>query len=716
MSRILHLSDLHLGNSVDEDKVGDYKIEAINESDRVTRVSLLKGTLKVLGNRLRARGEILDALVVTGDITTQGRPDGFDKLAGVLGELGDVLPPADHIVVVPGNHDVAWGTDPGSRERYAEFIDRVRAVGYVTPLLDGVDYEGDARKAAARAPIVEGDDFVLVAVDSADMCGVIEPFAADSQTQLDALAAAGAVSPELLADIRRVRTYDMPRLSMRQMQALGEELERYKSSSKVVIAGMHHQLLPVDSQEEAKPFESFANLGAVMAFLGAAHVDVVLHGHKHVSGLQQMPLQGDDGTYLAQVASCGTIGGMLGAGHEIAKLIEVDSTLPTLRRVSISSILTPTPGTSRLADHSLKDLGTVQVRRKNSGSQLTITGATATDVHEQLLELADTSTHPEGEPLACCIDIGPSALQAPETYPWPEDFDEDGAKWFTEIVGWWQNSQFAPGKPFTHGQRLRNFGVGIDQIDSVVEALRRKAGTSRAVAVLINPETDTSKPAEFPSFSLVQFTIRGGRLHCTAYFRKQEMRYWWPINVAELAALQDEVLGMLGDEGVAAGSIRTSTSMSVFSRKLPKVNVPKVDREAWDHEDGLRALTLAVIDADVPNRQVKLDLLRRYLFEWIPASTVPPTDGAAVPVHGLKVIADFLDSAAKLYPENSTVYELADELAQMDDANQKYVKDRLDDASNSAQAYKSWLDKMRRRRPRVEALLDRLCPPEIKRK
>ena len=117
MSLLLHLSDLHLGNAPGEDVVGDYKVEAVLGTDRVTRARLLRSTLKALADHLAETGETLDGIIITGDITTQGRLDGFAELTGLLTALGTALPDPGHIVVVPGNHDVTWGSGPGTRER-----------------------------------------------------------------------------------------------------------------------------------------------------------------------------------------------------------------------------------------------------------------------------------------------------------------------------------------------------------------------------------------------------------------------------------------------------------------------------------------------------------------------------------------------------------------------------------------------------------------------
>ncbi len=281
MSLLLHLSDLHLGNTPNEDLVGDYKVEAIREGDRVKRVNLLRSTLAALANRLRQDDERLDAVLVTGDVTTQGRADGFAALAALLGALGDRLPPPDHIVVVPGNHDVAWYTEPSSGDRYRSFVDNVRDAGYLTPLLDGLDYDGDDVHAAA-APLLVGHDFVIAAVNSADASGVLEPLPPAAQDELDRLVGAGVIGAELESALRRVRTYDMSRVSGRQMSALGARLDRV-GPGRVRIAALHHQLVPVSQEEEAKPFESMINLGAFLAFLGEAEIDLVAHGHKHVT-------------------------------------------------------------------------------------------------------------------------------------------------------------------------------------------------------------------------------------------------------------------------------------------------------------------------------------------------------------------------------------------------------------------------------------------------
>ena len=380
MSLLLHLSDLHLGNAPGEDVVGDYKIEAVTEVDRVTRARLLRNTLKALADRLAETGETLDGIIITGDVTTQGRRDGFNELPGLLAALGTALPDPGRIVVVPGNHDVTWGSEPGTRERYRFFIESIRAAGYVTPLLDGIDYDRD-EPTAGVSPLLVGSDFVVAAVNSADMCGVLEPFSHAAAAELERLMAADVLSEDLQAQIRRVRTYDMPRISHRQMSALAGMLDHVPAGLARIVA-LHHHLMPVREEEEVKPFEAIVNLGAFSTFLGDADIDIVAHGHKHAAKVQTLALTGASGERrFAVLSSCGTIGNALGTGYEIAKLIRIHSDLPTLRRVEILSI--PAVGSGSRLRGKIDSIYDQPTWRTAGATPITvISGAAVTDVHE----------------------------------------------------------------------------------------------------------------------------------------------------------------------------------------------------------------------------------------------------------------------------------------------------------------------------------------------
>lgn len=706
MSLILHLSDLHLANTTAEDQVGDYKIEAIPEGNRVTRVNLIRSTLGALTKWLADNNEALDAIIITGDVTTRGRPEGFAELPGLLAALGDALPDTGRIVVVPGNHDVTWGTLPGSPDRYAAFTDGIRQLGYVTPLLDGIDYDSRETR-SAPGPLLLGPDYAVVAINSADMCGVIEPFSAEVEAELERLGSGGGISESLLAHILRSRLYDMPRISDQQMAALADLLHDTPAHC-VRIAALHHQLIPVREEEEVKPFESIVNLGAFTAFLGDAEIDVIAHGHKHADQVQVTTLGGPTTTSQrhAVVTSCGTIGGAAGTGHEIAKLIRIGSDLPTLRRVEILRV--PAVGGGRSLSQRVSSIYDEPVWRPPARTPVTvIRGGAVTDVHEQLLEAGRRVNHKPIRDLICVIDDGPTALVPPSSYSQPDADTSTAGEWFKEIVGWWQDPKRADGKPFTHGQRLYDWSdKAPDQIEAIIKILKLDTATSRGIASLINPDTDdiADKTVEFPSFSLLHLWIDDGALNCSAFFRKQEMVYWWAVNAAEISRIQDHVLQSLRRSGidVTAGAIRTHTSQAVFSSRIPKLNVPRIDRLLWQDPDSLRVLAVAVADRDMPARGTDIAAFLSLMDDWAPHASAPPTDGAPVPRRGLAALADSLAVLARRYPD-SPAQEVCDLLGEIDEANAAYLAAR--EFGDPLRAYANWRVPQLRRIKRFNELL-----------
>jgi 3',5'-cyclic AMP phosphodiesterase CpdA len=652
------------------------------------------------------RNESIDALIVTGDITTFGIAGGFAQLPALLDNLSTVLPPKDHIVVVPGNHDVAWGTLPSSAERYRAFVDSIRAAGYVTPLLDGVDYI-DGRPSGVVKPLILGDDFLITAINSANMCGVVETLEDQAQQELSQLLSNGTIPRALAAEIARMRMLDMARVSQQQLDALASLIASSGAPGKplVRIAALHHQLAPVRSEEEVKPFEAIVNLGEVRAFLADANFDVVVHGHKHVDRVvTDVFLPFGEGTlpeHRLIVSSCGTVGGMTATNREIAKLVRIKSDLPTLRRVEIYSVPAVSAGAS--LDGRIHMVFSGPTQRADPGFPVVvISGATVADAHERLLELATERSDASVSDLICTVEDGLTAMHGPGTYPPVPTFEGTVKDWFHNTVNWWQDERVAEGKPFTHGVRLRKWAGGVNQLEAMIQTLNADEGTSRAIAVLINPTTDpiADKAVEFPSFALLHFRIVNDRLHCNAVFRKQEMRYWWAINVAEIAKIQSEALQRLVHEHprLVAGRIRTFTSEAVFSNFVPKVNVPQIDRLAWSDPAQLWTMAAAMADVQMTGRGPRITQLRSLMEEWRPKTDGPPTDGPAVPMQGLTLLTQALESFAPLYPEGPAS-KAADVTRQMDEVNTNY---RCSPSERHSDAYQQW-------RSRQLQLLDRFA-------
>lgn len=257
----------------------------------------------------------------------------------------------------------------------------------------------------------------------------------------------------------------------------------------------------------------------------------------------------------------------------------------------------------------------------------------------------------------------------PENYP-DAPGDLPAQEWFSATVNWWQQPRAGRSAAFNHGQRLLAYGSidpkvqlnGFDQIQAAAEALDSKAESSRAIAVLVDPISDLkAKRPLFPAFVLVQFQIVGTRLDVTAYFRKQEMPHWWPVNVGELAKLQFDVIDALTERGkpLSPGAITTVTAMPVTGGSVPRVAVPDLDRRA-DDSTGMLDLVLPLYDLAAPSTDV-VARWREAFTDWIPGEK-PPADGDPIPLFGLRELLAVLDAVIAISPTSTAIRNLRTEI------------------------------------------------------
>src|SRR4051812_45258352 len=139
MTWILHASDPHLGDISPGQSLDDNKLDIARE-DLETTQQVFRRTLDGLGSFVAEHGRPT-AAVFSGDLAYQADPTGFQAFEKLLADAAPLLPARRRrIVVVPGNHDVVWGTESGTRARYAPFLRATRGRGCTTPLLDGIDF------------------------------------------------------------------------------------------------------------------------------------------------------------------------------------------------------------------------------------------------------------------------------------------------------------------------------------------------------------------------------------------------------------------------------------------------------------------------------------------------------------------------------------------------------------------------------------------------
>lgn len=709
MPLILHLSDLHLVASEKSPVIGDHKVGLVPAGQRETFHAVLRHTLRNLKERLSGEGRKLDAIIMSGDVAHQNDPGGYDAFFELLGELDGVLPGPECILVVPGNHDVSTGYQPGDRERYEPFEDRMRRARFVTPWLEGIDTQAPETEDDLRRHLIRLGDVEIVPVNTSHFAHVrIETGISDAQWQ-DMERSLGG-DAEAVKALKKLRVVDAARVSPEQMDAIKTMLRtatRLRGGDPVATRGrefptplrigvLHHQLLPVSDAEEVKSFESFTNLGRLRQFLVENDIAIVLHGHKHeaVAYMDYVSSYDDPGLSPRQVL---VIAGPSPSGRtfdrrDVCRLIEIDPDQPELRLEKIPAGYagrTVPPGARTTLPYMRPGAATA-MRTKGA---IVVDGETVAMVYRQLLANVQAVAGKAAD-VVCRIGKAPSDDEISALYPgFPETRADEKLRRFRELVGWWQHPALvsAEDQPaFTHGTRILRYDGHLDQLAEVASVLRTDMGSSRGMVVLLSPSADriSDLDNEFPSFCLAQFLIRAENerfwLDCVAYFRKQEIRYWWLVNVAEIADLQNRLVKLLtagGKKGarvrsVQAGSITTIAALAHAGSSPPKVQVPKVDQYYTGEREKLCAMVTALLWSGMPGREGYAAEWREVLTSLIPGDKRDP-DGVAVAFEGLRFLLCELERHLEepAHRKDQQLRELTVSLERLLHENTRYLHD-----------------------------------------
>lgn len=630
MSSILHLSDLHLGPPEEWQWIDDHKSK-IAGADRRAQKDVLRETIDILVNDRTL--EKVDAVVISGDLTNKASSQGFDEFLEFMQPVLTHVPP-EKCLVVPGNHDVPWEPGPGDPGRYDEFLRATRAARFATPLLDGEDFDASGilvDNDARERHLLAGEDFVIVPVNSSHFCWGQEPLSSEAAEEL-----LSTDDANLAAAVQELRRHDVARVSNAQigaLQRLLRELEPKLLASaaeddRVRIAVLHHQLLPVSSREEMKSFESLTNLGAVRELFAELGIRVVLHGHKHDSALYWDYISDQRGVnHVPHRMLVSAAPGTFKPRLPVLRILRIGDR-PAARDVRIDDIEAPAtpagiPGGETQRARLWRTPSTDAV-----GDAMALRGTTTAEVYAQLQSIFDGRA--AGEPLydlMCEISDPGDDVEVPLGYN-PKGI-LDVQTWMKDLVDWWQlrDPQLLEQVGFNHGERIyRRWG---DQVQRAAETLKpsptNRRTTTRAVIVLLDPQTEGGGgTGEFPSFVLVQLQLvpegRRSRLDCTGYFRKQEMRYWWPINVAELGRIQHDVVKQLAKKQhpVRRGALRTITAYAAAEETLPTVSLPAVDRAVDQHPEDLWQMAYGIKHSDQVDKPSVRRLWEGYLAELDP--------------------------------------------------------------------------------------------------
>lgn len=683
----LHVTDTHLVDGAASNQA-DIKTRVPKIED-TSKLQALKVTAAQLATRLSEEKRLLDGILFTGDAQDKGMPNGHVALRGALEEsLRGVLREGWKFVAVPGNHDIPKGSEPGSADRYAEFMKawRDNDPKAVTPWFDDLD--------ADPIPATEYDDHRFVAQDKSweiypinscnwshtqvalpdDVKAAFEKLAHEISL-LDshkAVELAALLKDGIRAPVERQLLYDIARVSGRQLAAMKPLIRAGSAAPRAPlrIVVLHHHLMAPTLREEVRAFSDILNLASFRTYLRQNEVDVVIHGHKHVDAIAYDSVydhgassQSDPRRLL--VISGGTFDG--GQDESGMSLIGI-SGLPGAPRIDIERIPLGREGfdLKRLPAHSAR---LWRINEHVPGGPVVIHGDNINDVYARAVQAATEEA--KMAMLIVHLDLPQPELDGdgrikslpfPIAYPDPNANGapsgadrQSTAAWAEDLADWWQlpRSSLESRIPYIHGTRLRRFASQFDQIKRIVALLKSSSTTSRAVAVLVDPLRDfrpNGDGEDFASFCLIQFRRRskdgGTHLDCTAYYRAQEFKHWWPINVAELRRLQIEVSKELNWN---TGRITTiaADARAVATRSPGQVAIPVVDRWLDQSPEKLIALASHLCgdarkwgDGTVLNEWRKYLNFQRQCAE--PAAFNP--DGAPVAVEALEVLAAYMEA------------------------------------------------------------------------
>lgn len=128
------------------------------------------------------------------------------------------------------------------------------------------------------------------------------------------------------------------------------------------------------------------------------------------------------------------------------------------------------------------------------------------------------------------------------------------------------------GVQYTYGNRFRDYD-NIDQLQYLIDILREKMYSRRAVAVLWNPTIETSVD-EVPCIDLYQAIVQDNKLYMLAYLRANDVYNGFPRNIYGVLKIQDVLCHELGLEKGYVNTI--AGSAHVYERNFLDIS-PYVD-------------------------------------------------------------------------------------------------------------------------------------------
>ncbi len=155
----------------------------------------------------------------------------------------------------------------------------------------------------------------------------------------------------------------------------------------------------------------------------------------------------------------------------------------------------------------------------------------------------------------------------PENIRW-ENYFQFSKKHLEDYLPLMLSDKDIDGVSYTYGQRLLAWR-GINQLNSLIEKLKKSLNTRRAVAVTWDVEKDHQHD-DAPCLDVVQCLVQDNTLYLTGFFRSNDMFEAWPENALALRTMQQAIAKELN---LKLGYLTTiSGSAHIYERNWVKAN------------------------------------------------------------------------------------------------------------------------------------------------
>ncbi|WP_338832611.1 metallophosphoesterase [Bradyrhizobium sp. 27S5] len=712
----LHLTDAHVSAKGVPHARDDIKVEVPGLLGG-TREAALVHLFSRFAEWLEKEKLPLDGVIFSGDAQNKGDPGGHELvLEVILNKLGPFGIVPGKIVATPGNHDVPQGSLPSDPGRYAAFNKVWRDAGCIVPWLDGIDKDSPIEHPERHRLVAPDLSWAIFPINTSNWSHVAAVLPEPLRNVWDRIPETMAPgNPDEAARIARqlesLARFDMARVSDEQLDVLRRlmaDTAKPPGGRQLRVAVMHHHLRTPSLREELKAFADISNLEHVRAMLRAGGIDAVIHGHKHEHAVYYDHVYGADGEEAQRILVISGATFAQGSEQDAMRLVDVGG-LPHVPEISVQPLPLPRSGSDWHPGQAIRRRLWIQNERSGApvlvvpNAPIVIEGSDLDEVYARACAAA--SNDAKRATLIIHLDMPwtrNDELPLPTDYPMPSGQGDPRDVWLRDLVGWWQRdrSQLEHRIPYVHGARLRRYGGKIDQIRRIIDLLRMKEST-RALAILVDPFRDFNQDLtreEFASFCLVEFRRRndGTRtvVDAIAFYRAQEFARWWPINIAELRLLQNEICGETRFE---PGRITTiAADARTIARSPTQVAMPIVDRWLDQIPERLHLLADALVHRQIGGEAQKKAVVgwRSALAELRGATDGFNPDGVPLAIEGLATLAAYIQASAA--PTDDEVLGMARRLRELADHNQQYerTKREASDHARWSQTAKRYIDEL----------------------